>query len=120
MSPLPIVEIDGRMSQVMEHELLTIFRALDPPARELLLERARRLARASLRQTAMPDAGDGESVAQAIRRLVRAYPELERHRLMDAASRVLETHIVGGRPAVDCICELEQLFQREALRRQAD
>jgi hypothetical protein len=53
-----------------------------------------------------------ESVALAIRRLVRTYPMLDRRRLMGEASRFLAQHALDGRAESEVIDELEVLFVR--------
>lgn len=55
---------------------------------------------------------DGETVTMAIRRLVRTYPMLDRRRLMLEASQFMAQHALNGRPAVEVIDELEEIFAR--------
>jgi hypothetical protein len=94
-----------------EQELLELFRALEPAAQSALLERARRLARPRKPASAV----DGEGVAAAVRRLVRSYPQLNRLRMLDISARLLEAHVLHGRPAEEVIRELEEAFRRQAL-----
>lgn len=98
------------MQDSVEKELLELFRALQPAAQLALLERARRLARPG---SPVP-APDGEGVAAAVRRLVRSYPQLNRLKMLDVSSRLLEEHILHGRPAEEVIRQLEEVFRLRA------
>jgi hypothetical protein len=51
-----------------------------------------------------------ESVLQAVRRLNRSYPMLDRPRLMRPVGDLLSQHLVDGRDAVAVIDELEALY----------
>jgi hypothetical protein len=53
-----------------------------------------------------------ETVSMAIRRLVRTYPMLDRRRLMGEASQFMAQHALQGRPSVEVIDELEEMFLR--------
>jgi hypothetical protein len=53
-----------------------------------------------------------ETVTMAIRRLVRAYPMLDRRRLMGEAAQLMAQHALQGRPSVEVIDELEKVFAR--------
>lgn len=53
-----------------------------------------------------------ETVVMAIRRLARAYPMLERRRLVGDASRFLAQHALEGRDAKEVIDALELVFER--------
>jgi hypothetical protein len=53
-----------------------------------------------------------ETVTMAIRRLVRAYPMLDRRRLMGEAAQLMAQHALQGRPSVEVINELEKVFTR--------
>lgn len=53
-----------------------------------------------------------ETVSMAIRRLVRAYPMLDRRRLMGEAAQLMAQHALQGRPSVEVIDELERVFAR--------
>jgi hypothetical protein len=53
-----------------------------------------------------------ETVTMAIRRLVRAYPMLDRRRLMGEAAQLMAQHALQGRPSVEVINELEKVFAR--------
>jgi predicted metal-dependent hydrolase len=54
----------------------------------------------------------GETVTMAIRRLTRAYPMLDRRRLMGEASRFMAQHALEGRAASEVIDDLEAVFER--------
>lgn len=54
-----------------------------------------------------------ETVAMAIRRLVRSYPMLDRRKLMGEASRLMAQHALEGRAAAEVIDELEAAFARQ-------
>lgn len=63
-----------------------------------------------------------ESVVAAIRRLTRAYPMVERRRLMGPVSKLMAEHALQGRGGTEVIDELEALFARhhlEAARKDA-
>jgi hypothetical protein len=53
-----------------------------------------------------------ETVTMAIRRLVRAYPMLDRRRLMAEAAQLMAQHALQGRRSVEIIDELEKVFAR--------
>jgi hypothetical protein len=60
-----------------------------------------------------------ETVTMAIRRLARAYPMLDRRRLMGEAAEFMAQHALQGRPSAEIIDELERVFARhfEQLKR---
>lgn len=60
----------------------------------------------------------GESVTMAIRRLVRAYPMLDRRPLMVEASQFMAQHALESRPAAEVIDELEKVFAQHYQRMQ--
>lgn len=97
-----------------EHELLDLFRSLNPEARQALLRRARELAAAAARGPVR--GAEQETVVGAIRRLRQAYPAVERRRLVQVSADLLAAHLVEGRPAAEVIAELERAFYRESLR----
>jgi hypothetical protein len=53
-----------------------------------------------------------ETVAMAIRRLVRSYPMIDRRKLMGEASRLMAQHALEGRAAAEVIDNLEAAFAR--------
>ncbi|HIE54810.1 MAG TPA: hypothetical protein EYP90_06475 [Chromatiaceae bacterium] len=53
-----------------------------------------------------------ETVVGAMRRLRETYPMVDPDRLLDEASGLMSSHLLGGRPVVEVIDELEALFQR--------
>lgn len=107
------------MSQEDGH-LLRLFRALDATSRRSLLDYAEFLAGRPLKEPAASAAPAApaaplprpaaESVTQAIRRLKRSYPTLQRHRLMPRVEQLLAQHMIDNRPAPEVIDELEALF----------
>lgn len=102
-----------------ENKLLTIFARLEEQQQATLLEFAGFLVSrppADRKSVLKPRAlarPENETVVQAIRRLTRTYPMLERHRLMDETSRCLAGHTLEGRPASQVISELEAVFARQ-------
>lgn len=53
---------------------------------------------------------DEESVVAAIRRLKQTYPMLPQKTLLNETSNHMMAHMMQGKPAMDVIDELEQLF----------
>ena len=62
----------------------------------------------------------GETITMAIRRMVRTYPMLDRHRLMGEASCFMAQHALEGRAASEVIDELERVFARHYERTRND
>jgi len=101
--------------------LLRLFQSLDAASRRSLLDFAEFLSRRAA-PASLP-AGDApatpaprpaaEAVSQAIRRLNRSYPGLQRHRLMPRVEQLLAQHMVDGRAAPEVIDEIEALFAAE-------
>ncbi len=54
-----------------------------------------------------------ESVIKAMRRLSRTYPMLDRGPLLNETSTLMTQHVMQGRPAVEVIDELENVFKRQ-------
>jgi hypothetical protein len=101
-----------------ERRLLRLFGGLDAAARRSLLDYAEFLAgRAgpapAVAAPAPVPRPAVETVTQAIKRLNRSYPGLQRHRLMPRVEQLLARHMVDGRPAPEVIDELEALFAAE-------
>jgi len=99
-----------------EARLLELYGRLSPEHRRGLLEHAERLAASvpsGVEATRAVDRPAQESVVQAIRRLTRAYPGLERGKLMGVTARCLAAHMIDGREAAVVIAELEAIFARE-------
>ena len=101
-----------------EKKLLELFERLAPEQQDRLIAFAEFLggseadaAGAASEPVAIPRP-DGETVPMAIRRLVRAYPMLDRRRLMAEASQFMAQHALEGRPAHEVIDELEAVFAR--------
>jgi len=100
-----------------EGRLLALFGRLGDEQQDRLIAFAEFLAGSTRETGAAPEPvaiprPAGESVALAIRRLVRTYPMLERRRLMGETSRFLAQHAVEGRPATEVIDDLEAVFAR--------
>ncbi len=104
--------------------LLGLFERLDADQRRTLLEFAEFLAgRTAAAQVparapepppeplAIPRP-EGETVVGAMKRLRRSYPMLDPDQLLDEASGLMSAHLLGGRPAVEVIDDLEALFAR--------
>lgn len=53
---------------------------------------------------------EGESVVAAMKRLSAHYSMLDKAKLLDAASRLMGEHVLGGRKAPEVIADLEDLF----------
>ena len=102
-----------------EQKLLAIFEGLAPEQQDRLIEFAEFLAigeaGADKPIAAEPEVMSRpreETVAMAIRRLVKSYPMLDRRRLMSEASQFLAEHALHDRPAHEVIDELEIVFAR--------
>lgn len=104
------------MSTNGEERLLQAWRALAPRERELLNEFADMLAQRYGARTAANGAPlrlvrpDEETIVQAIRRLTRTYPMLDRSRLLDEGSRLLARHAADEITASAAIDVLEELY----------
>ncbi|RMG34965.1 MAG: hypothetical protein D6720_07990 [Gammaproteobacteria bacterium] len=108
-------------SSAQERKLLRLFRGLDAQARRSLLDFARFLsAREGLAEVAEPVAQeplgiprpDQETVVQAIRRLSRNYPMLNRDELLHGSAALMSSHVLQGRPAAEVIDDLEAMFAK--------
>jgi hypothetical protein len=98
-----------------EEKLLEMFAQLAPSGQETLIAFAEFLVARGPGMAELPDPQPrpaGESVAMAIRRLVRGYPMLDRRRLIGETSRYMAQHAIEGRPAAEVIDELEGVFAR--------
>lgn len=108
-----------------EKKLLDLFERLAPEQQDRLIAFAEFLAErapdgpAAAEPLAEPRAPD-ETVAMAIRRLMRAYPMLDRRKLMAEASRFMAQHALEDRPASEVIDELEAVFARHYRRMRKD
>jgi len=63
---------------------------------------------------------EGESVINAIRRLTRTYPMLNRDTLFDEASGLMARHMMHGETSEDTIDQLETLFKSRYATWQAE
>lgn len=96
--------------------LLELFERLAAEQQSSLLDYAEFLA--ARRHVAVPRAESAprpavETVVQAIKRLNRSYPMMQRHRLMPAVEKLLAEHLIDNRPAPQVIDEMEALFAAE-------
>jgi len=93
--------------------LLELFERLDAAKQTSLLDYAEFLAARRHGAAPQPESAPRpvvETVVQAIKRLNRSYPVVQRHRLMPAAEKLLAEHLMDNRPAPEVIDELEALF----------
>ncbi|HHI77515.1 MAG TPA: hypothetical protein ENJ94_10095 [Gammaproteobacteria bacterium] len=111
-----------------QRELMALYRRLDARGRASLLDYARFLAS----REASPEAPAAEvpaeplglarpaqeTVIEAMRRLSRNYPMLEKDELLHRAAALMSSHVLQGRPASEVIDDLEALFA-EAWERHA-
>jgi len=97
-----------------EERLLEMFGRLAPGEQETLIAFAEFLVArgpdGDVGEPAVAPRPAGESVAMAVRRLVRGYPMLDRRRLIGETSKYMAQHALEGRPAADVIDELEVVF----------
>lgn len=102
-------------------ELDALFDQLEPEAQAMLIEFGRFLAmRASLSEDIAPSNpppppalrpdGENETVLHALRRLAASFPMLDRSELLHDAYPLVTAHTMEGKPAVEVIAELEQMF----------
>ena len=54
---------------------------------------------------------DTESVVGAIKRLKETYPMIDSMKVFSSASELMTEHMVKGRPSIDVIDEMEQIFE---------
>ena len=104
-----------------ERALLDFFERLAPEQQDKLIAFAEFLvaqAPAAGRPVVMPRE-PGETITMAIRRLTRAYPMLERRKLMVDASRLMAQHALEGRDTAEIIDELEVVFARHYQKMQS-
>jgi hypothetical protein len=93
--------------------LAKLFDALDERDRGTLFALAEHLAARGASAPLAPVITlrpEGETVMQAVRRLNRSYPMLERRTLMQPVGALVSAHMLDGRPAADTIDALETLF----------
>ncbi len=100
-----------------EGKLLELFGRLGDEQQDRLIAFAKFLAAGAMEAGDAPEPvatprPAGESVTLAIRRLVRAYPMLDRRRLMGETSKFMAQHALEGRAAAEIIDELEVVFAR--------
>ncbi|MGH6691330.1 MAG: Crp/Fnr family transcriptional regulator [Gammaproteobacteria bacterium] len=104
--------------RVEDRKLLELFEQLAPEQQERLIAFAEFLSSGAAesgtaeREPAAMARPENETVTMAIRRLTRAYPMLDRRKLMVEASEFMAQHALQGRPAREVIDDLEVLFVR--------
>ena len=54
---------------------------------------------------------DSETVVGAIKRLKETYPMIDSMKVFSSASELMTEHMVKGRPSIDVIDEMEQIFE---------
>ncbi len=108
-------------SSSQEQELLRLFSSLEPAQRQSLLDFARFLSSQAGPNEAGSDLPseplglprpDQETVVEAIRRLSRNYPMLNRDELLHESAALMSGHVLQGRPASEVIDDLEALFAK--------
>lgn len=108
-------------SSSQEQDLLRLFRRLEPAQRQSLLDFAHFLADRAVASEAGSDLPseplglprpEQETVVEAIRRLSRNYPMLNRDALLHESAALMSGHVLQGRPAAEVIDDLEVLFAK--------
>ena len=101
-----------------EKQLVKLFKALPAAEQQTLLQFAEFLAeRTADQRPDLPEPKDiprpeNESVIKAMRRLSASYHMLDKSKMLNETSSLMAEHVMGGRPAVEVIEELEILFER--------
>ncbi len=102
-----------------EKRLAQIYAELPEAERKTLLDFAEFLASRSepvepesLELKPIPRPAD-ESVVAALKRLRETYHMLDHSKMLNEASALMAQHLMQGRPAVEVIDELEEIFQRD-------
>src|SRR5689334_8186091 len=110
-------KVERRKAASAEKALLGLFGRLAPGQQgkligfaEFLAERAPAAARPGNGKPELLPRPARETVAMAVRRLVRSYPMLDRRKLMAEGSRLMAQHALEGREAAAVIDELEAVF----------
>lgn len=94
--------------------LAALFAGLDARDRATLLALAEFLARRTNAAAAVVELRPRrETVLQAVRRLNRSYPGLERARLLGPVGELLSRHLLDGQDAAGVIDALEALYAAE-------
>ncbi len=116
---------DGARRKKADKERLGLFGRLAPVQQDKLIAfaeffavKAPGAARAGNGKSARIARPARETVAMAVRRLVRSYPMLDRRQLLAEGSQLLAQHALGGRPAVEVIDDLEKVFAQHYRRLQ--
>lgn len=102
-----------------EKRLTKIFAQLSEAERKTLLDfaeflasRSEPVAPDSLELNPIPRPAD-ESVVAALKRLRETYHMLDHSKMLNEASALMAQHLMQGRPAVEVIDELEEIFRRD-------
>ncbi len=100
-----------------EKDLLNLFRALPPEQQETLFSFAEFLSMRSgdtpcewAEPEPIPRPAE-EKVVHAIKRLRATYPMLDHSKMLYEISECMSQHMVQGKPAVEVIDELEEMFR---------
>ncbi|RMG27901.1 MAG: Crp/Fnr family transcriptional regulator [Gammaproteobacteria bacterium] len=121
-------------AEALQARLLALFRRLTATDRQALLRFAEFLAAQGPVEASSPAKAPGggtpeppcdiprpaqESVIQALRRLAKTYPMLDRRELLAPSSELVTQHMMYGRAAEEVIDELERLYREhyEAYRK---
>ena len=101
-----------------EKDLLNLYRALPAEQQDTLFAFADFLAARSVdtpREYSQPEPiprPAEEKVVQAIKRLRTTYTMLDHSKMLYAVSESMTQHVVQGKPAVEVIDELEEIFRK--------
>lgn len=103
-----------------EQALLAALRTLDEQGQKSLLDFAEFLVCRSQDQSSRvppPPGPCDETVVQAIKRLTRAYPMLNKRELAGRVEYLLAGHMMDGRPAPEVIAALESSYAEQHAKR---
>lgn len=101
-----------------QKKLLRLFAELNDAEQELLLAfteflHGRAVARRVIPQKPLPiPRPAAENVVSAIKRLSATYPMLAPERMFQETSLLMTSHLMAGRPALEVINDLENLFSQ--------
>lgn len=106
-----------------KEKLIRIFRKLDATQQTSLLDYAEYLesklsnkaadsSLSEVREPVFESASESETVIATLKRMRRVYPMLETGDLFHEASALVSSNLMGGRPRLEVIEEIEQLFEK--------